>query len=136
MNRTRVVLADDHPLVLARIEQLLTPEFDVVGTAADGQSAVETTTSLGPDILILDISMPVLSGIQAATRVAATDSRTHVIFLTIHEDADMLAQCMATKAIGYVIKSQMASDLVPAINAALAGHSFISDPFPRNKKRS
>ena len=80
--------------MLASIARLLTPAFDVVGTAADGHSAVETTTSLGPDVLILDISMPVLSGIEAARRVAATGSRTRVIFLTVHEDADMLVEAM------------------------------------------
>ena len=133
MSRARVVLADDHPLLLARIARLLTPEFDVVGTAADGQSAVETTASLEPDVLILDISMPVLSGIEAATRVAATESRTRVIFLTVHEDLDMLSKAMATGALGYVSKSRMASHLVPAVNAALAGHAYVSNSFPQNE---
>ena len=131
-----MVLADDHPPMLDSIARLLTPEFDVVGTAADEQSAVETTTSLGPDVLILDISMPVLSGIEAATRVAATGLQTCIIFLTVHEDLDMLCKTMGTGALGYVSKSRMASDLVPAINAALAGHAYVSPSFPQNETTS
>ncbi len=126
MSRARVVAADDHPDILDSITRLLTPEFDVVGTAADGQSAVETTAFLEPDVLILDISMPVLSGIEAATRVAATGSRTRVLFLTVHEDVDMLRKAMEKGASGYVIKSRMASDLVPAIKRVLAGRSYVS----------
>ena len=136
MSRVRLVLADDHPDMLDRITRLLTPEFDVVGTAADGQSAVETTASLRPDILILDISMPLLSGIEAARGVMATGSRARIVFLTVHEDMDMLGKAMETGAWAYVSKSRMASDLVPAINAALVDHVHVSRPFPRHETTS
>lgn len=133
MSRARVVVADDHPDVLDSIARLLTPEFDVVGTAADGQSAVEATASLDPDVLILDISMPVLSGLEAAAEVAATGSRTRVLFLTVHEDVDMLRKAMEKGASGYVIKSRMASDLVPAIKRVLAGRSYVSFSSPKKE---
>ena len=126
MGRTRVLLADDHVPLLERVTALLEGEYDVVGTAVDGQTALDSVAELEPDVLILDISMPVLNGIQVANQLGDSGSETKIVFLTVHEDKDFARAALATGALGYVIKPRIASDLVAAIDEALAGRSFVS----------
>jgi DNA-binding NarL/FixJ family response regulator len=126
MKRTRVFLADDHEDVLRATTALLRPDFEVVGTATDGQSLVDATLRLKPDLLIVDISMPVLNGIEAIRRLREAGSTAIVVFLTVHDDPDFAQAAIAVGASGYVIKPRMASDLIPAIKEALAGRSFVS----------
>ena len=126
MNRARVLLADDHEEFLAVEARLLEPEFEIVTTAHDGRAAIEEAGRLDPDALILDISMPGLSGIETARNLRATGSRAKIIFLTIHADPDYIRAGLAAGATAYVVKSRLASDLVPALREALAGRSFVS----------
>ena len=126
MGRARVLLVDDHEEFLAVEARLLEPEFEVVMTARDGRAALEEAARLGPDALILDISMPGLSGIETARHLMAAGSRAKIVFLTVHGDPDYIRAGLAVGATGYVVKSRLASDLVPALRAALAGRSFVS----------
>jgi len=119
-------LADDHEEFLAVEARLLEPEFEVVTTARDGQAVLKETARLGPDILILDISMPVLDGIQAARLLKVSGSKAKIIFMTIHRDPDYVQAGLAAGAMGYVVKSRLATDLLPALREVLAGRSFVS----------
>ena len=126
MAKTRVLLADDHAAIIMRVQWQLGEEFDIVGTAKNGQEAVEAVLRLDPDVLIMDISMPVLDGFQAAASIRNAGSKTKVIFLTVHEDADFVSAAFSSGASGYVTKSQLSTDLRRAIHEAIEGRSFIS----------
>ncbi|MFZ0312037.1 MAG: response regulator transcription factor [Candidatus Korobacteraceae bacterium] len=125
-NRLRVLLADDHPLVLERVMALLQSTFEVVGVAHDGLEMVDKAMRLSPDIIVADISMPELDGIQAAHRLQEMGAKVPIVFLTIHESPQFLEACLAEGALGFVLKSQMRADLIPAVNAALSGQCFVS----------
>ena len=130
MKRTRVLLADDHEAMLDRVKRLLEDQFQVVGTVRDGQAALEAVAELRPDVLILDISMPVLGGLQAALRLKQKKSKVRIVFLTVHEDPDFAREALAMGALGYVVKPCLATDLLVAIKEVLAGRSFVSPSIP------
>ncbi|MBC7898850.1 MAG: response regulator transcription factor [Saprospiraceae bacterium] len=122
----RVVVADDNKQVREKVVQLLQPRFELVGAAADGGAAFEMVMLLEPEIVILDISMPVMSGIEAAAKMKSKGSKTKTVFLTVHDDPDFVREALNLGASGYVVKSQMATDLSAAIRAAIEGYFFIS----------
>src|SRR5262245_36451808 len=122
----RVVLADDNDDFLGAITGLLDPEFEVVATVSDGQALVEEAARLDPDLILLDISMPVLNGIEAARQLRTAGSQVKIIFLTVHEDADYVRSALRAGAQGYVVKSRLATDLSLALNEVLRGRSFVS----------
>lgn len=124
--KPQILLADDHPSMLDKIVTLLEKSCEIVGTARDGQAAVDQAIQLDPDIVLLDISMPVMTGIQAAEHLIRKNIRAKIIFLTVHNDSDFVRAALATGAAGYVLKSHMATDLVSAIEKALAGFRFVS----------
>jgi DNA-binding NarL/FixJ family response regulator len=126
MNRTRVVVADDLSPVLTMVATLLRDSFDVVGMVSDGRAALEATLELEPDLVILDISMPSMSGIEVAQELKKRGNQAKILFLTVHEDCDILKTCRAAGGLGYVIKVFMDTDLIPAMNCALAGEIFTS----------
>jgi DNA-binding NarL/FixJ family response regulator len=127
VDKIRVVLADDHREVIAKIRGVLGDQFEVVEAAENGNQAVIAVLALNPDIFVTDISMPVLNGLQAARRIQKTNSRVKIIFLTIHEDRDFIAAAFSAGATGYVTKRRLSTDLVVAIQEALKGHTFVSD---------
>ena len=131
MPKVRVLLADDHEAVLARIRSILGEDFDVVGAVSNGSDAVEQVQRLDPDVLVIDISMPVLDGLQAVSKLRYTNRRTKVVFLTVHEDQDFVAAAFSVGAFGYVTKSHLTTDLVPAIREALEGHTYVSQSIPQ-----
>lgn len=122
----RVLLADDHPDMLNVVARLLGRTFDVVGMVGDGESLLDVASELRPDVLVLDISMPLLTGIEAAQRLRERGNPARIVFLTVHDDPDFVRASLATGAFGYVVKPRVATDLVPAIREALAGRIFIS----------
>lgn len=126
MNAIRVILADDHEAVLNIVARSLQPEFEVVATVKDGAALLDAVEQLGPDLVVLDISMPTMDGIQAARCLKASGARAKIVFLTVHEKQDYAPVCLEAGASGYVVKSRLATDLAPAIKEALAGHSFVS----------
>ncbi len=126
MNLPRILIADDHLGILQKISQLLEPEFDVVGMVSDGQALLTAVSELQPEVVILDISMPEINGIEAARQFKQAGSTVKHIFLTIHEDPDFLSEALSTGALGYVVKSRLAPDLIHAIHEALADRIFVS----------
>jgi len=126
MRLSRVVLADDVAQVLSAVSALLKEKFEIVATVTDGQAAFDATLALTPDLVVLDISMPGLSGIDVARELKKRGNRAKIVFLTVHEDADILATCFAAGGLGYVAKVLMETDLVAAMNDALADRPFVS----------
>jgi DNA-binding NarL/FixJ family response regulator len=126
LDRVRVLLADDHEDFLAVATRLLEPEFTVVKTVVDGQALLDEAARLEPDVLVVDISMPVLDGLAAARQLQAAGSRAKIVFLTLHQDPDYVRAALAAGALGYVVKCRLVSDLPLALREALAGRSFVS----------
>lgn len=122
----RVFVADDRKEVLQAVVQVLEGEFKVVGTAEDGMTVLKSVSRFDADILILDISMPLLNGIEVALQLKNAQSHAKIVFLTVHEDSDFVRAAMSAGAFGYVLKSYLASDLVPAIRKALNDRTFVS----------
>jgi DNA-binding NarL/FixJ family response regulator len=113
-------------------EHLLEPEFEVVGKVVNGRDLFEEAMRLQPDVIVTDISMPVLNGIEAADQLKESGCNSRIVFLTVHSDSDFVRRCLCTGAFGYVVKSRIASELVTAVREALAGHIFISQNLPHN----
>jgi DNA-binding NarL/FixJ family response regulator len=130
MTLKRVLVADDLAPVLRTIAELLQGSFDVVGMVTDGNAAVDGILELEPDLVVLDISMPGMSGLEVATELKNRSSSTKIVFLTVHEDSGIIAACLAAGGLGYVVKELMNSDLIPAMNEALAGRVFVSRLVP------
>ena len=126
MARARILLADDHKEIRDRAVRLLEPEFEVVGAVADGNALVRVSAQLKPDVCIIDISMPYLNGIEAAIKLRENGSEARIVFLTVNEDSDFVRAALKTGALGYVVKSRMATDLCLAINGAIRGNLFVS----------
>jgi DNA-binding NarL/FixJ family response regulator len=126
----RILVADDHAEVLDTVVPMLEAHFTVVGTASDGRAAVEAENRLHPDVVVLDISMPVMSGILVAEQIRKSGSKVTVVFLTVHQDSDILAAAKHAGGLAYVVKARLGKDLVFAIKEALEGREFVS-PFPQ-----
>jgi DNA-binding NarL/FixJ family response regulator len=124
--RPRVLLADHHPAMLALTTAALAPECLVVGSVGNGRELLTEAERLHPDVIVLDITMPRLDGIEAARQLLRWDHHARMVFLTVHEDADFARAALDAGGLGYVVKVRLASDLLPAIRAALADRCFIS----------
>jgi DNA-binding NarL/FixJ family response regulator len=126
MNKVRILLADDHPQFPELVESLLGVTFDVVGIVGNGRALVDAGLKLKPDVILTDISMPVVNGIEAVEELRKAGCASKIIFLTVHSDPDFVRACLATGAMGYIFKHRVALDLLAAIREALAGHLFVS----------
>jgi len=126
MRRERVVLADDHTLVLEAFSILLSPDVDIVGTAADGRELIKIVRELKPDIVVTDISMPNLNGVDACMKLLKLAPKTKIIFLTVLNDPDVVAEVIRAGAKGYLLKSSASSELLQAIKAVAAGSTYIT----------
>ncbi len=131
MNRPRLLLADDHKIVLEGLRNLLKDEFEIVGTVEDGRALVSAAKRLDPDVIVVDISMPLLNGIEAIEQLRKAGSRAKVIFLTMHSDMTYATRAFEVGASGYVLKHSAPSELITAIRQVLKGESF----FPRQYSR-
>ncbi len=120
-SRPRVLLADDSPRVVESVSELLSEDFLVVGTVADGLDVPDAVEKHAPDVIVMDIGMPGRDGIQTAKVLREMGSPAKIVFLTISQDEDYIAAALAAGAAGYVLKARMRSDLVPALREALAG---------------
>ena len=128
MIRPRVFLADDHADFLKAEMSFLQPSFEIVGTASDGVTLVSEVQRLKPDVVIVDITMPVMTGIDAVHKLVQSGSTAKFVFLTIHSSAEYINACLAEGARGFVAKSRMKAHLIPAIHAVLDGMPYISSP--------
>jgi DNA-binding NarL/FixJ family response regulator len=126
MTRPRVLLADDHRVVAEGLRGLLDPYFDVVGIVSDGRELLAAAKQLDPDVVVLDISMPSLNGIEAACQMRTAKSRAKLIFLTMHSEVSYAARSLEAGASGFVLKHSAASELVTAIKEALNGGTYIT----------
>jgi DNA-binding NarL/FixJ family response regulator len=124
--RMRVLLADDHETVLERITDLLSPEFEVLGTAKDGESLIAAALHLKPDIIVTDISMPGLSGIEASRELLKSQPDLPIVVLTMHRDIRLVQKALDIGIRGYVHKMRAGDELLAAIESALQGQTFVS----------
>ena len=134
MHTARILLADDHKEIRDKVKRYLEAEFSVIEAVENGRALIEAAVRLDPDVCLLDISMPVLDGIETANQLKELGSKAKVIFLTVHEDSDFLQAALKSGASGYVIKRRMASDLHRAVKEALAGRIFISSSVASNAR--
>src|SRR5262245_14766932 len=124
--KPRVLLADDHRLLREAFAQLLAPECDVVGAVADGRTLLALATELRPDLVVLDIAMPLLNGLDTARQLKEIMPEGKVVFLTVSEDPDLAAEAFRAGANGFVLKNSAASELLLAIREAIHGRSYVT----------
>jgi DNA-binding NarL/FixJ family response regulator len=124
--KPRLLLADDHRIVLEGLRSLLAPEFELTGIALDGRQMVTDALALRPDVIVADISMPLLNGIDAVRQLREAGCDAKVVFLTMHPDPAYLLRGIKAGALGYVLKHAAADELIVAIRSALAGRLYIS----------
>ena len=126
MKRPRVLLADDHRLVREAFAQMLEPNCEVVGAVADGRALLAAATELRPEVVVLDIAMPLLNGLDAARQLKRLMPSVKVIFLTVSEDPDLAAEAFRAGASGFLLKNSAASELFQAIQEVLQGRSYVT----------
>jgi DNA-binding NarL/FixJ family response regulator len=132
LRRARVLIADDHTIVLEGLVSLLKETFEVVGAVSDGASLVAATARLRPDVVVTDISMPGLSGIEALRRLQADLKGTKVVVLTMHADAELATEAMRAGASGFLVKHSAGDELVNAINEVLQGGVYLTPALTRD----
>ena len=126
MKRPRILIADDHRIVAEGLRGLLEPEFDLVGIVEDGRELLDAAEKLRPDVIVADISMPLLNGIDAVRQIKKTHENIKVVFLTMHPDVTYAASAFEAGASGYVLKHSAPSELVLAIQSALRGKTYVT----------
>jgi DNA-binding NarL/FixJ family response regulator len=124
--KPRILLADDHRIVAEGLRSLLEPEFELVGIVEDGRALIAAAEKLRPDVIIADISMPLLNGIEAVRQIKKTDKGVKVIFLTMHPDVTYAVSALEAGALGYVLKHSAPSELTTAVRAALKGKTYVT----------
>ena len=130
--RPRILIADDHTLIADLCKRLLETEFEVVGTVGDGRALVRAAAILKPDVIVVDITMPVLNGIDAACQVKQELRAVKVIYLTMNSDPEIAAEAFRRGASGYLLKTCAASEMVAAVRAVLQGRSYLSATLSRD----
>ena len=126
MKRPRVLLADDHKIVTEGLKGLLEPEFELVGTVEDGRALLAAAEKLRPDVIVADISMPLLNGIDSVRQIKKAHGEIKVVFLTMHPDVTYAVSAFEAGASGYVLKHSAPTELVTAIRSALNGKTFVT----------
>ncbi|HTN43187.1 MAG TPA: response regulator transcription factor [Nitrospiria bacterium] len=126
MTKARVILADDHKIVIEGLKSLLEPEFDIVGTVQDGRELINSAQKLSPDVIVVDISMPGLNGIEAVQFLKHTQENVKVVFLTMHPDVAYAVKAFESGASGYVLKHSAPEELITAIRESLKGRTYVT----------
>ncbi len=126
MKRSTVLLADDHAIVVEGLRRVLEAEFDIVGSVRDGLALVEASEALRPDVVVADISMPLLNGIEAARRIRAGNRQIRIVFLSMHPDSVYVSEALRAGGSAYVLKSSAGMEIVQAIRIALEGRTFVT----------
>jgi DNA-binding NarL/FixJ family response regulator len=136
MKRPRVLLADDHTLLLEAFRKLLELDYDVVGTVKDGLDLLDAGPAFKPDVILIDVAMPQLNGLEAGRRLKKMMPGVKLIFLTMNEDPDLATEAMRNGASGYLLKTSAASELFHAIQAALKGSSYVTPQIARGMQEA
>jgi DNA-binding NarL/FixJ family response regulator len=131
-SRPRILIADDHILVAELCKRLLEPEFDVVGTVSDGRALVRAVGKLKPDVIVVDVAMPILNGLDAGQQVKQILPAVKLVYLTMNPDADVAAEAFARGASGYLLKTCAAAEMVLAVREVLRGKSYVSHGLSRD----
>jgi DNA-binding NarL/FixJ family response regulator len=126
MKPARIILADEHTILLDALKNLLQPEFEVVGTFSDGHTLLEDAPGLNPDVVVLDIGMPMMNGLVVGKRLKQVIPRVKLIYLTMNQDPDVAAEALRLGALGYILKNSAASELIFAIREALLGRNYVT----------
>jgi DNA-binding NarL/FixJ family response regulator len=126
MKKPRVLLADDHRIIAEGLRSLIEPEFELVGIVEDGRAMIEAAEKLRPDVIVADISMPLLNGIEAVRQIRKTNREVKVVFLTMHPDVAYAVSAFEAGALGYVLKHSAPSELSVAIRSALMGKKYVT----------
>ena len=129
MKKLRILLGDDHPLVLNGIKALLEPHYDVVGCVSDGRQLVESATTSQPDLVVADVSMPQMNGLDAAKQIRTLAPETKVVFVSMHADPMYLRRALQVGASGYVLKAGVIEELLDAIHEVTKGRVYVSPGF-------
>ncbi len=132
VNRSRVLIADDHNLIAELCKRLLETEFDVVGVVSDGRALVRAARELRPDVVVVDIAMPILNGLDAGKQVKKLLPAVKLVFLTMNPDVEVAAEAFRRGAAGYLLKTCAAADIVLSVRDVLRGKSYISQALPRD----
>ena len=130
MKRARILLADDHSLILTGIRTILANDFDIVGQVEDGRALVDEALRLKPDLVILDVAIPLLNGIEAARQIRKAWPEARLLFLTMHADPLYLREALQAGALGYLLKSSAAEELHAAVRSALKGETYLTEAIP------
>jgi DNA-binding NarL/FixJ family response regulator len=131
-SRPRILIADDHILVAELCKRLLEPEFDVVGVVSDGRALVRAVGKLKPDVIVVDVAMPILNGLDAGQQVKQILPAVKLVYLTMNPDADVAAEAFARGASGYLLKTCAAVEMVLAVREVLRGKSYVSHGLSRD----
>jgi DNA-binding NarL/FixJ family response regulator len=132
INRSRILIADDHTLVAELCKRLLETEFDVVGTVSDGRALVRAAGELKPDVIVLDVAMPILNGLDAGQQLKEMLPAVRLVYLTMNPDPEVAAEAFARGASGYLLKTCAAAEMVLAVREALRGKSYLSRGMSRD----
>ena len=132
-NRPRILIADDHALVAEALHKLLQADFDVIGIVHDGRCLVQTAQELRPDVILVDIGMPLLNGMQAAQRIKRILPAVKLVYVTINQDPELVVEAFRRGASGYLPKTSAGSELVIAIRTVLKGEIYLSPLLTKNK---
>ena len=135
MPRPRIMLADDHTLLFEAFRKLLEPHFEIVGAVADGRTLLETAPKLNPDVIVIDIGMPVLNGLEAGLRIKKLMPRVKVVFLTMNKDPDLAVEAMRSGASGYLLKTAAADELIRTIHQSLKGKTYVTPEIARGMEK-
>ena len=131
-SHSRILIADDHTLVAELCRTLLEPEFDVVGIVSNGRELIQTATDLKPDVIVIDIAMPVLNGLDAGQQVKTMLPAVKLVYLTMNPDREIAAEAFRRGAAGYLLKTCAASEMVTAVREVLRGRTYLSPTLPRD----
>lgn len=136
MAQPRLMIADDHKLLIEALGSFLAPRFDIVGAVSDGHALLEMAPKLNPDVVLVDVAMPLLNGLEASRQLKTKMPEVKIIFITQSPDPDHASVAMRQGASGYVLKQSASSELITAINAALRGKTYVSPEVARSMENA
>ena len=136
MKRTRILLADDHAMVCAGLQKLLEPEYEVIGSVADGRALLKAAVELKPDLVLIDVGMPLLNGLDAGRELKKLLPKVKMVFLTMNPDTEVASEALAIGASGYLLKNSQGEELLRAVRNALRGMSYLTQQVAQSLEKN